>query len=334
VRGLDALTYRVPVSEGSLAAAARDAMAREVSRARDRGRPAPAVPPGPWTLVLLGALLPALSALAAWPLHRLARAWGLPPPAAALAVLLWLLTPARSLFTPSLDQALPLLLVGAAALAAIGDSGGIGGRARAVGAGLLAAAACFLSYGCLVTLPWLALVALGTPEESPEAPRWRPASLLRPALVGAGFVLPWIVLALATGYAPWRDFRVAITAHRAMAVVTRGYSTWVGWNLYDFALLAGPAVLGLALAALWTGGAPRPSRAFRWALWGFWGLLLLLDLSGSVRGEVGRIWLFFMPFAALFAVGERRSLVGPALLLGLLQLALLYTLAANLVFVS
>jgi len=338
VRGLDALTRRLPLpepGEGGIAAAARDAMAHEVSRARDRGRPAPAVPPGPWSLVVLGLLLPALSALTAWPLHRLARSWGLPPAAAALAVLLWLLTPARSLFTPSLDQALPLLLVGAAALAA---AGGRATAVKAVAAGLLAAAACFLSYGCLATLPWLALVALGAGREESreEAPLWRPASLRRPALLGVGFLLPWLVLALATGYAPWRDFRIAITAHRAMAVVTRSYATWVGWNLYDFVLLAGPAMVALALAALWPEPVdpPRPARAFRLGLWGFWGLLLLLDLSGSVRGEVGRIWLFFMPFAALFASGERRSGPAPALLLALLQLALLYSLAANLVFVS
>jgi len=252
-----------------------------------------------------------------------------------LAVLLWLLTPARSLFTPSLDQALPLLLVGAAALAA---AGGRATAVKAVAAGLLAAAACFLSYGCLATLPWLALVALGAgmEESREEAPLWRPASLLRPALLGVGFLLPWLALALATGYAPWRDFRIAITAHRAMAVVTRSYATWVGWNLYDFVLLAGPAMVALALAALWPEPVdpPRPARAFRLGLWGFWGLLLLLDLSGSVRGEVGRIWLFFMPFAALFASGERRSGPAPALLLALLQLALLYTLATNLVFVS
>ncbi|MEA2692723.1 MAG: methylthioxylose transferase [Acidobacteriota bacterium] len=338
VRGLDALTRGLPVPEGGLVAAARDAFAREVNRARERRRPAPEVPAGPWAVVILAFLLPALSALAAWPLHRLALSWGLSPGAAALAVLLWLLTPARSLFTPSLDQALPLLLVGAAALASLGDGREPGGgRARSFGAGLLAAAACFLSYGCLAILPWLALLTLGAGPD--ERPGWRARSGgVRAGLLGAGFLVPWIVLALATGYAPWRAFRVAISAHRTMAVVTRSYSTWVGWNLYDFALLLGPAVALLALAALRPGPA---ARSFRWGLWGFWGLLLLLDLSGSVRGEVGRIWLFFMPLACLFAAaalaereGEDRRPAGVVGGLALLQAALLLTLAANLVFVS
>jgi hypothetical protein len=337
VRGLDALTRGLPVPEGGLAGRARDALAREINRARERSRPVPDTPPGPWAIVVLGFLLPALSALTAGPLQRLARAWGLSPAAAALAVLLWLLTPARSLFTPSLDQALPLLLVGAAALLVAG------GRFRAgapLAAGLLAALACFLSYGCLATLPWLGLLVLGT--GSGEAPPWRErATWVRAGLLGLGFIAPWLLLALAAGYAPWRHFRAAIAMHRGMAVVTRSYATWVGWNLYDFALLLGPAVLGLALAALATGRREGPEgRSLRYGLLGFWGLLLLLDLSGSVRGEVGRIWLFFMPLAGLFAPvalerqGERHGERLPAVALSLLELALLVTLAANLIFVS
>jgi hypothetical protein len=349
VRGLDALTHGFAVPGEELAGSgqglvirARDAFDREIRRARERGRPVPETPAGPWAVLALAFLLPALSALTAWPLHRLARAWGLSPEASALAVLLWLLTPARSLFTPSLDQALPLLLVGAAALAASG------GRARAGAAGLLAAAACFLSYGCLAVLPWLGLVVLaaGPQADLQVLPPWRQRSAwVRAALLGVGFLAPWAILSLATGYAPWRDFRIAIAAHRGMAVLTRSYSTWVGWNLYDFTLLLGPAVVGLAGLALASLGRERLSRPFRWGLWGFWGLLLLLDLSGSVRGEVGRIWLFLMPLAGLFAAaalvdsrGEDRRPVGPSAgemaIPAILELALLLTLAANLVFVS
>jgi hypothetical protein len=346
VRALDALTRPLPVIDGGrtqgLTRSATDALAREIARARERHRPAPDRPPGPWAIVALAFLLPALAALAAWPLHRLARVWGLPPEAQALAVLLWLLTPARSLFTPSLDQALPLLLTGAAALVATPGPGGLG-RTRAFVAGLLAAAACFLSYGCLALLPWLALVTLGAEASSPERPwPWPPRSAwVRAALLGGGFLVPWLVVVVGFGGSPVRDFRAAIAAHRAMAVATRGYATWVGWNLYDFTLFLGPAVLALALVAL------RPvapgGRSCRWGIWGFWGLLALLDLSGSVRGEVGRIWLFFMPFAGLFAAaaisvisapadGERRP-VGSAVL-ALLELALLLSLAANLIFIA
>jgi len=110
--------------------------------------------------------------------------------------------------------------------------------------------------------------------------------------------------------------------------------------LYDFALLTGPVLLGLGLALLTVAVKPaRPgSRPLHLGLWGFWGLLALLDLSGSVRGEVGRIWIFLMPLAALFAAAALAAWPTRASRwaagLAALELALLLSLAANLVFVS
>ncbi len=85
-------------------------------------------------------------------------------------------------------------------------------------------------------------------------------------------------------------------------------------------------MLGLAAAAAlmpWRGpreGAmPRRRLQAPWRLacWTWWGLLALLLLSGGVRGEVGRIWLIWMPFACLFAapaavrLGARRQGLPP-----------------------
>jgi hypothetical protein len=322
----------------SLAAAAID---REMARAHRHGRPVPRPPPGPWAVTALATLLPALSALAAWPLYLLARRWGLAPETALLAALLWLLAPARSLFTPSFDQALPVLLVGAAWLAAGG------GRARAAAAGALLFAACFASYGCLPALPLVAVCAATTPaaagrrEESgaggdaaaasEPAPPWQRWSAL-----AIGFTLPYLALAAAAGHDPWHAMRAALEIHQRIAVAPRSYATWLLWNPYDFALLASPAVVGLAALALfraaWTGGeadspagsAPGTGRASIlgllrddrpggwWATWTWWGLLALLLLSGGVRGEAGRIWLPWMPFACLFAAAAA-SAGGPHL---------------------
>ena len=337
----------------SLAAAAID---REVARARSHGRPVPRPPPGPWAVAALAVLLPALSALAAWPLYLLARSWGLVPETALLAALLWLLAPARSLFTPSFDQALPVLLVGAAWLAAGG------GRARAAAAGGLLFTACFASYGCLPALPLVAVCAAAAPATasrregsgaSDEAASETGASVearAAPRLAGSaatgdrrsrglwqrwsalalGFAVPYLALAAAAGHDPWHAMRSAFELHQRIAVAPRSYATWLLWNPYDFALLASPAVLGLAAVALfrasWPGGdagttagpasgisgisipdlrrAAWPaarSQAGWWAAWTWWSLLALLLLSGGVRGEAGRIWLPWMPFACLFA---------------------------------
>jgi hypothetical protein len=287
--------------------------------------------------VLLALLLPTLSALAAWPLYRLARAWGLTPEAARTAAGLWLLVPARSLFTPSLDQALPALLLAAAVLATP-----VPGRAapwRPLLAGLLAGLCVLTTYGAVAALPLLAGIAALRETEGP--PRIR-LDLVRPLLLGLGFVLPWLALALLAGFDPWPAFRAAMAEHHAIAVAPRGYWTWLAWDPYDFALLLGPPVLGLALAAALPGGpggGPRPA-AFRAGAWIWGGTLLLLLISGNVRGEVGRIWLMFMPFACLFAAAGPPDLTGrPAApyergLALLLELALTLALAAALVFVT
>lgn len=338
VRALDRIGRRFPEGnpgDGSLNGYAAEVLQHEAQRAGDRGRPVPRELPAPGTLVLLAVLLPALSALAAWPLHRLALALGLPPGAALLAVTFWLLVPARSLFSPSLDQALPVFLVAAAWLAATGGGG------RSFLAGLLAAGSVFFSYGYLAALPLVALLALlprpATPagEENEAGPRPLGSTAVRAMALAAGFLLPWLGLALFAGYDPWASFQAAMVQHRAIAVTSRSYMTWLLWNPYDLLLLLGPAVAGLAAAAL----RPRQERtaSFRALAWGWWALLAVLLVSGSVRGEAGRIWLFLMPFACLLAGGAAVERWPPRsswiLLLLLGQAGLVLTLAANLVFV-
>ncbi len=333
LRGLVALGARLeafaPPGERGPLAAARDALARERQRASDRGREVPPRLPSPWTVVLLALLLPALSALAVFPLHALARRLGLDAPAALFAAALWTLVPARSLFTPALDQALPLLLVGAAALAA-GD-----GWRRRLAAGAVLGLAAFLSYGALAAAPLVAAAAWwGEGEEGR-----RPRGLASWGALAAGFALPWLALALFAGYDPWAAFAAALADHRELAVAPRSYLTWLLWNPYDFTLLLGPAVALPAVGAL---AAPRPLRATAIV---FWGTLYLLLLSGGVRGEVGRIWLPFMPWACLLAAaavlapreepGAVPSAVPPAAsALPALQAVLILALATSMVFVS
>jgi hypothetical protein len=340
-----------------LAAAAID---REVQQARRHGRPLPPQPPSARTVAALAVLLPALSALAAWPLFGLAVAWGCERREALLAALLWLLVPARSLFTPSLDQALPVLAAGAAWLAARG------GRRSAAAAGGLLFAACFTSYGCLALLPLVAVCALAAPSRpagdaaAPRQPGHRAARRWqRLAALALGFLLPYLLLALFAGHDPWHAMRAALALHHRIAVAPRSYATWLLWNPYDFALLLSPAVLALAAMALalrrpagsdlpgaacrevrqsqeappgWPAGRPWRLTVVAW-----WCVLALLLLTGSVRGEAGRIWLPWMPFACAFAAAtawrraEPRGAAVPLLLAS--QAALILALAARMAFV-
>ncbi|HEX5760992.1 MAG TPA: hypothetical protein VF121_17525 [Thermoanaerobaculia bacterium] len=316
VRGVDAVGRRLErlagAGERGLLATAERALARERQRAVDRRRPAPVRLPSPWTVVLLAGLLPALSAAAALPLHALALRLGLAPGAALGAAALWTLVPARSLFTPSLDQALPLLLVGAAALAA-GE-----GWAGKLAAGTLLGLAGLTSYGALAVAPLVAAAA------------WWSGDGRRAVLpLAAGFAVPWTALTLLAGYDPWISFAAAMEAHRAIAVAPRGYLTWLLWNPYDFALLLGPAVALPALGALAVRGPLRAIAAL------FWATLALLLVSGGVRGEVGRIWLPFMPWACLLAAAVLTRDEAPAgRSVFALQALLACVLAATMVFVE
>ena len=94
----------------------------------------------------------------------------------------------------------------------------------------------------------------------------------------------------------------------------------------------------LAASAAFVLRAPEASVTLRHTLAGIGVLFVLLWLSGSVRGEVARIWLFFAPFACLAAaaVTERlwtesrrvaMTLLGLEILLGL-------ALASSMVFVG
>ncbi len=338
VRALDLLGRRLPsdpAGERGLISDAAGSLEREAGRVAVRGRKAPRHLPAPGTVVLLALLLPLLSALAAWPVHQLAVAVGLEPDAALLAAALWLTVPARSVFTPSLDQALPLFIVSAAWLAV---SRYPGRRLRALLAGGLLALATFLSYGCLAAVPLVGLLALAAktvPEEEAGRPLVRRLSWERGLFLAGGFLLPWIALALFTGYDPWASFRTAVAQHHAIAVASRSYGTWLVWNPWDFLLLLGPVVLALAAMSLSGRGSNFTHRALAW---GWWALLLGLIVSGSVRGEVGRIWLFLMPFACVLAAGEAVRRWGPRSLwagvLLVLELALALVLAGNLVFVG
>lgn len=107
-------------------------------------------------------------------------------------------------------------------------------------------------------------------------------------LFGLTFVILWAALGLNFVSVVW----AGLTAHREITVgeAQRTYWKWVVYNPVEFA-----AFLGIPLV-IWAFAGLRGVFACAWI-----GALLLLDISGLVRAEVGRIWLFLMPPAALLA---------------------------------
>ena len=162
--------------------------------------------------------------------------------------------------------------------------------------GLILSAATFLSFGPLVMLMPMGLAALLWVLPHPQRRQW--ARLALDALLFlAGLILPWIAYRLAFGNGFPDIWRVSMAYHLGLG---REYSVWLFYHLYDFL-----AFLGLPLTLLLIAGLMRAIRARkddRAALPLGFGLgLLLLDLSGTARGEVARVWLFLTPFAVIGA---------------------------------
>lgn len=122
------------------------------------------------------------------------------------------------------------------------------------------------------------------------------------AAAGLAFGAFYLVLYLVWDYRPIAVAREALAAHREVTTVSfaRAYWKWVLMNPLECAIFVG---LPLTISALWSW------RSVRWSQLPRLGSLLIawlvvmavLDLSGIVRGEVGRIWLFLLWPAALAA---------------------------------
>ena len=211
-------------------------------------------PPGPvlyyraWIAVTAAAALwgglfvLVLGAAACGPIALLLRTLGLDALAAARVGALWPLVPGAALMSPQFDQALALPVVGACALlaAALAATTPRTRLLAATGAGTLAFAAVFFSYGAaaFVAIGGVAvLAALG----------WRRA--MTPVAVATVAALAWLGLTAALGHEPMDAARTALAFHREMYTAPRSYALWLAFNPIDFALFLGAPVAVIARPA-------------------------------------------------------------------------------------
>ncbi len=187
-------------------------------------------------------------------------------------------------------------------------------RGRRWWAYLLAGAAAAIMLMWSFGYPTLAVLAVAVAITA-----WRQASLDQRRAIGGGLAvcLATFVTAYAALYA-WSGYNVlsallaSLTAHQQiLASWGRSYWVWVPMNLYDLLLFMGPALATVAVATTCQGLSshrwPHLAHSFVWGLIVIVGLLLI---SGSTRGEVGRIWVFLMPLVALpaaYSLAELRE---------------------------
>jgi hypothetical protein len=302
-RGLIAVCEGAPTLTSALLAA----------QGHDTSKPVrPPHTPASRSAALLGGLLLMLAgAAAAWPIASLAGRFAGDSLAGARAGLLWLLMPGPVLFVPQFDQALTLLVAGVPALLA----GATSGRPwlRATAAGLVGGVAVYVSYGAAPMLLIAGLAAL-------TAGVYDRPSLRRAVAVAAVAALALLTVTI-LGRESMDAARTALRIHRDAYTTVRSYALWLGFNLLDLAVFLGVpvAVLGLdqaarALRALIGGRAGAMERftaAITIGLGALW-------LSGTTRGEVGRIWLPLMPLLLVAAWTRRGDALAPTRLEGLL----------------
>jgi hypothetical protein len=184
-------------------------------------------------------------------------------------------------------------------------------------AGILLSVLTFLSLGNAVLLLLLALYAGISVLIKESAQRdgaiflseratW--FKLVTVFAVGAASI--WVLYWAVWGVPPWSIISTGLDQHYSLVTNLRRYEWWVGWNLVDLVTFAGwPLVLGFGGACFLAVRRWRKDRlsgvdALAAALLIF---MLLLNFSGTARGEVGRLWLFFMPLLAFPAASFWRA---------------------------
>ncbi len=251
--------------------------------------------------------------------------------AALVVCSLFALTPAQLLFFQGLDSLLLLLVVLAWAwtVASLASAGGprSGPTLRrcwpALAAGAVLGVACLISFGALAAIGVALLLAGAWAVRAERAAR--PAAWQTVGVLLAGCAVVVLAGDAACGWRLPTIFRQAMAAHRQFTWVEhhRTYGTWVGLDLVEFLCFLGLPVLVVASGAAWA--AVRGGWK-AWSLPDLNGLsgaavFLALDVSGSVRGEVGRVWLFLMPPLVLWDGCSMARGARLALWTGLLTLA-------------
>jgi hypothetical protein len=119
-----------------------------------------------------------------------------------------------------------------------------------------------------------------------------------------GLLIPFVLLFVSFGF-NFMQVTQTIMKH-VPDIHSRSYLIWIFYNLYDFLIFAGIPVTITYFTALKTtmGNCLRK----RWKtldplLLAFTIMLLIVNFSGSIRGETGRIWIPYLPFLILIVSG-------------------------------
>lgn len=250
---------------------------------------------------LFGVLMPLWAAFSVLPIAVVARRLS-GEQAARWAILWWPLTPALMAFAGSMNTMFPLLTLTALWLLLRALDATTGWRLGwAVAAGLVTGLATFANFA-FAPLPLIfGLLTLFYGLGVKKSPFVR--LVLIGIAFGVGVLVPWGLFAAATGLTPLDLLRASFEFHLDL---DRPYTFWAFMHVWDWLVWGGLGLTVLALfSAFRTRRSPEGSTALSAAL--VLGMLLL-TLSGTARGETGRVWLVFTPLLVVCAADGLRRL--------------------------
>ena len=273
----------------------------------------------------IGMLLPLIGTLAVWPMYALGKRVATSR-AASIAVALFPVMPLFAMWPAQWDQLFPLLLL----VSLYFVHTGLESRSlrRIFCAGVPLSIATFFSAGNAVLIvivglygvAWLWLNRSLAPQRLSVA--WS-VRLAIAFIVGCASI--WIVYAVPYHVNPLNVISTGSRLAFESTTGNRSYLTWLLWNPIDFSIFLGtPIIIVLVITVARKG---KPLQGLWPSVIATFGALVLLILSGVVRGEVGRLWMYFGPLVLLIVTGlstqHTTHNTHPALLIGLLALVLL-----------
>lgn len=272
-----------------------------------------------WASAWLQMLMPFWSALSVAPLYRLGTML-FDRRRARWAVVVWVLVPGMIFFQPHFNVFYPLMALVMLVFLWRGLTGGRGVW--------IALAGFVLSIGLFFNLSLAPLGLLAGLVVIGEHLRTRGglASMARGlALFGAGVASVWLVYWLLSGLTPWMIFDAALSQHYKL---NRPYLPWLIQHPLDMFLFAG---LPLSAFTVWRALRLRhlrriPATRADVLIGAAVATLVIIVLSGTARGETGRIWLFFAPIWVLMAV-DMVVMLTPRQQITFLALQAMYLLA-------
>lgn len=263
--------------------------------------------PAQWASSLVGVFMPLWAGLAVIPLYACARRFA--KSEAKWVIVWWALVPALLSFAPTWNTVYPLFTLIAFWIFLRGNES----------TGIKAVLAWFISGVCVSLLTFANLSLVPLPlifgfyalihyyrNERVTQPIYRP--LWIGLWFSLGLVSIWVIYYfVSSGTSPLDILHVAFNRHLEL---DRPYLPWVFFHGYEWVLFT-----GIPLGLLWLWASWRQLRSLKQSgnvvAIALSLTMLILLLSGTGRGETGRVWIFFSPFTVIGAVELLHSLKLP-----------------------